>query len=598
MQLRALLPALMPERIARLGPAPIGTSILAVPLALLLLVPPASAYVALMAGQQARPLGGTFNPVPVLHSNQPEEVEGPGILINTAPGMAVSAENGLALRNAEYTFNGEFGIHVHHKYFPPYRARIAPGGRRSELTLALILINSGTRAVHIRFENGAVRNSFEAPYLANNLMGVKPLGMRPWNTGPGDATAVQMLRGKLDFRLSDQITVPARSRLVLFRTQLPALGIANGLLRGHSDGPFQMAVVAASNPQSDAEIVNILDQGRLAPGRVYLKRIAEINNRQVFSRVGGVAVGDTYTASLAHDLTQDGSLHVPLTSTNRHHFGTREIQVNGLATRMLDSSLDNVGTYGVRFDVDLKLTGQGPYELVMSHPVAYGGKPFTAFRGSLQVRTDEGLQEMHVGLRSGQSLLLVRLNLKPGVVNPVRVSLVYPADATPGHLLSVVPSSQLARVQQQARQLELAKVEASRRGVGNSPGVPPLPSQPAAVAIAEPSPIGTMLNEQGPQQPIPTTDPVGRPDGLSLQSPAMNGPSGREASLGEPVLLIPPLPPTPGLSGITMPPMQFPPTLAPPAVPQPRMDQSQSLVERYQQALEAQQQIMRGLMTR
>ena len=47
-----------------------------------------------------------------------------------------------------------------------------------------------------------------------------------------------------------------------------------------------------------------------------------------------------------------------------------------------------------------------------------------------------------------------------------------------------------------------------------------------------------------------------------------------------------------------MPPMQFPPTLAPPAVPQPRMDQSQSLVERYQQALEAQQQIMRGLMTR
>ena len=598
MQLRALLPALMPERIARLGPAPIGTSILAVPLALLLLVPPASAYVALMAGQQARPLGGTFNTVPVLHSNQPEEVEGPGILINTAPGMAVSAENGLALRNAEYTFNGEFGIHVHHKYFPPYRARIAPGGRRSELTLALILINSGTRAVHIRFENGAVRNSFEAPYLANNLMGVKPLGMRPWNTGPGDATAVQMLRGKLDFRLSDQITVPARSRLVLFRTQLPALGIANGLLRGHSDGPFQMAVVAASNPQSDAEIVNILDQGRLAPGRVYLKRIAEINNRQVFSRVGGVAVGDTYTASLAHDLTQDGPLHVPLTSTNRHHFGTREIQVNGLATRMLDSSLDNVGTYGVRFDVDLKLTGQGPYELVMSHPVAYGGKPFTAFRGSLQVRTDEGLQEMHVGLRSGQSLSLVRLNLKPGVVNPVRVSLVYPADATPGHLLSVVPSSQLARVQQQARQLELAKVEASRRGVGNSPGVPPLPSQPAAVAIAEPSPIGTMLNEQGPQQPIPTTDPVGRPDGLSLQSPAMNGPSGREASLGEPVLLIPPLPPAPGLSGITMPPMQFPPTLVPPAVPQPRMDQSQSLVERYQQALEAQQQIMRGLMTR
>lgn len=37
---------------------------------------PAQAYVALMAGQQARPLVGTFNTVPVLHSNQPEEVQG------------------------------------------------------------------------------------------------------------------------------------------------------------------------------------------------------------------------------------------------------------------------------------------------------------------------------------------------------------------------------------------------------------------------------------------------------------------------------------------------------------------------------------------
>jgi hypothetical protein len=40
---------------------------------------PAQAYVALMAGQSARPLNGTFNNVPVLHSNQPEEVLGPGI---------------------------------------------------------------------------------------------------------------------------------------------------------------------------------------------------------------------------------------------------------------------------------------------------------------------------------------------------------------------------------------------------------------------------------------------------------------------------------------------------------------------------------------
>jgi hypothetical protein len=50
---------------------------------------PAHAGVALMAGQRAKPLNGTFNRVPVLHSNQPEEVEGPGILISTVPGFSL-----------------------------------------------------------------------------------------------------------------------------------------------------------------------------------------------------------------------------------------------------------------------------------------------------------------------------------------------------------------------------------------------------------------------------------------------------------------------------------------------------------------------------
>ena len=184
--------------------------------AVLFQMSPAWAYVALMAGQQARPLKGTFNKVPVLHSNQPEEVEGAGILISTAPGYSYAAETGQPLRNAEFTFNGEFGVHIHHKYFPPNRRQLSASARRPELTLGLILINPGNRPVRIRFENGAVRNSFEAPYLQNYKMGVKPLGPRPWNTGPGDATAVQVLRGRLDPKLNQDITIPARSRMVLF----------------------------------------------------------------------------------------------------------------------------------------------------------------------------------------------------------------------------------------------------------------------------------------------------------------------------------------------------------------------------------------------
>ena len=501
---------------------------------------PARAYVALMAGQSARPLNGTFNTVPVLHSNQPEEVEGPGILISTTPGVAYAAETGQPLTNATFSFNGDFGVHLHHKYLPPYRGTIRPGQRRTELAIGLILINPGSQPVSVQFSSGAVRNSFEAPYLGTAKMGVRPLGPRPWNTGPGDATAVQMLRGQLDRRLQDAVVIPPRSRIVLFSTAIPALGIANALLRGRSNGPFQMAVVAANAPTTDADLLAVLDSGRLAPGRVYLSRIAEINNRRIFSRVGGVAIGDSYQASLTHDLSSQGPLHVPLTSTHRHHFGTREVQVNGLATRMLDSSLDNVGTYGVRFDVDLNLRGNGPYELVMSHPTPAGGKPFTAFRGSLQVRTPEGLQEMHLGMRSGQSMALTTLNLQPGVSNPVRVSLVYPADATPGHLLSVVPSSQLARLREQERQVELARAGSAPRSGAAAPVLPPIELQEAMLPLTLPA--GT-----GPRLPLPPP---------------------------------PPLPLT----------LQIAPVVQPPVRPE------QTLVDRYQQALEAQQQRMRGLM--
>lgn len=474
-------------------------------LGLVLLDPlrPSHAWVALMAGQRARPLDGIFNRLPVLHSNQPEEVEGPGILISTTPGYAYAAETGQPLRNAEFTFQGPFGMHLHHKYFPPYRSSIAPRQRRTELTLAAILINPGIRPVHIRFDAGAVRNSFEAPYLADNLMGVKPLGPRPWNTGPGDATAIQMLRGRLDRRLEDEITIPARSRLVLFQTALPALGIANALLRGHSDGPFQIAVVAASNPTSDADVLAVLDSGRLAPGRVYLNQLQQIRDRTVFSRVGGVALGDSYKARLSHDLSRQGPLHVPFTSTSRHTFGTGEVQVNALASRMVDSSLDNVGTYGVRFDVDLDLKGSGPYDLVMSHPSPTGGRQFTAFRGSLQIQMPEGLREVHVGLRSGESLSLASLNLVPGVPHPIRVSMVYPADATPGHLLSVVPSSQLARVQEEQRQLALARQRARPAAAPAAPppavGVDPAP----APAAPTPRPVPTL-------RPVPAPPPIQR----------------------------------------------------------------------------------------
>ena len=185
------------------------------------MAPGSLASVPLMAGQAARPLHGQFNKVPVLHSNQPEIVKGSGILVDTQPGSAFAAETQRELRNATYTFNGPFGLHLHHKYYPDNAKLLGGTRQRGALTIAAIGINPGPRPVTLTFHRGSLKNSFEAPYRPNQLMGVKPLGRIPWNTGPGDATAVQMLRGELDRRLPRTVVIPARSRKVILSTELP-----------------------------------------------------------------------------------------------------------------------------------------------------------------------------------------------------------------------------------------------------------------------------------------------------------------------------------------------------------------------------------------
>ena len=568
-----------------------------------------ASYVQLMSGQSARPLQGRFNAVPVLHSNQPEEVFGPGILVNTAPGSAVARETGQSLRNATFTFNGEFGLHMHHKYYPEDARRLGYGLVRGKLTLATIVMNPGSRPVTLEFDRGAVRNSFEAPYLANHLMGVKPLGPRPWNTGPGDATAVIMLRNQRDSKLPERITIPANSRVVLFNTRLPARGIANGLLSGRSDGPFQMAVVAAEDPRGDADLIAVLDQGVLAPGRTYLSMLPQIQNRQVFSRVGGVALGDAFQASISHDLNLS-PLHVPLTSTTRHNFGTGEVQVNGLASRMIDSSLDNVGTYGVRFDVALNLKGSGPYELVFSHPTA-NGRQFTAFRGSIGIETDAGFYQVHVGMRSGESLSLGQLNLRAGVNNRVKVSMVYPADATPGHLLSVVPASQLAQLRARERQVEIARAAAAEAAAAAKRKTAPA-AAPPAVAAGERAPAPSITVP--PQAPVPrpakpatTAKPTtSKP---TTSKPAAAKPASASPSTARPAP--PPPPPMPALVPAWLPPLpslkllnqapagttsvaEVPVGTSKPSSPQ----ETQQLRDRYHEAAEAQQRFLRQLMGR
>jgi len=518
-------------------------------------VPIQGATLAVLNGQRVRALQGSFNRVPVLHSNQPEAVGGPGILIDTSPGM-VYAETGVALANPSFRFQGPFGLHFHHLYSPA-----SPGpdrrGRRPELSLAAVVINPGDGPVRLRLLRGAVRNSFSSPYQGQQLLGVKPLGPRAWNTGPGDATAVQMLRGRLDPDLPQDLTISPRSQRVLLRTDLPALGVVNGLLYGESDAPFHLAMVAAPAPATDQEIFAILANRQLAPGRTYLSQLDAIERGLVFSRVSGVAIGDTYQARLSHDLERQGQLHVPLTSTVRQSFGTGEVQVNPLATRMADSALDNVGTYGVRFDIDLMLRGAGAYAVVLSHPEVPGSGSSIAFRGSLELRQPEGIEALHVGLRTGESLTLTTLQLREDRPLPLQMSLVQPADSIPGHLLSIVPIGQIPP----------------------AVAVGPAPIQPNP--IITPS-TGLAPTTAAPPPRAATAAP--RPRAAT----AASSPAAATAAVKPPVTRRPGKGSASGQRGlIVAPPILRPSARLPLTLPI-------SLTDRYRQALEAQERLMRS----
>ena len=92
----------------------------------------------------------------------------------------------------------------------------------------------------------------------------------------------------------------------------------------------------------------------------------------------------------------------------------------------------------------------------------------------MQIEQKNTLQEIHVGLRSGESLALTDINLLEDQNTPVKVTLVYPADATPGHLLSVVPVDQLAVLRRRQLQQRTAQQNITiKKTTAVAPKTPP-----------------------------------------------------------------------------------------------------------------------------
>ncbi|WP_208675977.1 DUF3370 family protein [Synechococcus elongatus] len=396
-----------------------------------------------------RRLEGQFNTTPVLHSNQPEIVRSEGILIDTGPGVGHVSGSDLnrapaglrTIPNPTYAFNGPFGLHLHHVYRPSDTTKFGGVRDRGLLYVGVIATNFSDQPVRLGFQEGSLNTSFESPFFTQTL-GVFPNSRLNYKSGPGDAAALSLLAGKRDWRLPAALVLPPRSRSLLFSLPIAARGSATVLARGFSEGPVHFAVVATDHNPDPNAFFSVLDRRILAEGRTYLADLQQIHHRQVFSRVGGVAQGDRYEANVEANLQQP--LHVPLTTTWKKHFGTQELQANALLTRMPDSALENIGTYGVEYVLNFRLRGQGMQRLLFSTlPEANN---FLAFRGTLRIDFQGQTDYVHLAQRSGTTDTLYQFQMPPSGEADLRVSLVYPPDSTPGHLLSIVPESDYARL--------------------------------------------------------------------------------------------------------------------------------------------------------
>ena len=117
-------------------------------------------------------------------------------------------------------------------------------------------------------------------------------------------------------------------------------------------------------------------------------------------------------------------------------------------------------------------------------------------------------------MRSGESLALTEINLEPGTHKAVKVSLVYPADATPGHLLSVVPIHQLATLHRRHQQQRNALVKlADTKSWKFEPKTAPPPPTSKPVVVKPPPPVNPAPVKPGSTVPdaAPALTPITRP---------------------------------------------------------------------------------------
>jgi hypothetical protein len=249
----------------------------------------------------------------------------------------------------------------------------------------------------------------------------------------------------------------------------PLLNGRNLQLRLQSNAALSLAVLAAFGPNDQPpppQTWAALLDGPLSP-REHKASPKGAPGPMIYSRVSGVQQGSVWTARITDPgkpyLSADRApISWPIASLERGTLGTAQVQTAELKAYYPGTAWAAHGNYGVEYDVSLPLrnttTRPLSLQLALEAPLkgdqAQGGLRFLStpsravmFRGTVEVSgldaasgRPAGRQGFHLVLRNGQQgPTLGTVTLAPGAERQLRVRLIYPADATPPQVLSLLP---------------------------------------------------------------------------------------------------------------------------------------------------------------
>ncbi|MBM5806935.1 MAG: DUF3370 domain-containing protein [Cyanobacteria bacterium M_surface_10_m2_179] len=439
---------------------------------LLAAAPVAPAPAPLLRPQTVAPLPGGLDGVLLVNDNNPELISGPGILLSTFPG----AGRPETKAHLDVPLNGRFDLFSHHVYAGK------PDALDSTLWLAVVAQPRGNQSVNLQLLSGATALSQatdnqqpQAPFLP--LPALMPQDGHVFS-GPGSRVATELLNRERSPLLSDRWTLTPGAATTLLVLPMPVRGLdpllngRNLQLRLQSNGPVSIATLAAfgdGDQPPPASRWNDLLNGGLSP-KEHQPTPRGAMGRIVYSRVSGVQIGSTWSATITdagkpYLSASRAPISWPIASLERGSLGTTQVQTAELKSLYPGTAWAAHGNYGVEYNlaIPLRNTGSKPVqlELALESPLksdqAQGGLRFNTqpgtsvmFRGTVEATgldgdggSVAGRRSFHLVQRVGQQgPALGTVSLAAGASRNLRVRLIYPADATPPQVLSLLPVKQ------------------------------------------------------------------------------------------------------------------------------------------------------------